>query len=141
MRRRVSNTARPEYPDYGGRGITVCERWEAFENFFEDMGEPPTNKHSIDRHPNNDGNYEPGNCRWATAREQARNKRGTVFVEYKRERRPLIEWCEILGLPLGRTDSRLARGWSVEDAFLKPPRRRSDRPIASRAENRKKLYI
>lgn len=60
---------------YFGRGITVCQRWESFENFLSDMGPKPTPKHTIDRFPNTDGNYEPGNCRWATAKEQAANKR------------------------------------------------------------------
>lgn len=78
MIRRCLNPAQPRYRDYGGRGITVCERWrglpDGLRNFIEDVGERPSPKHSLDR-INNDGNYEPANCRWATASEQAYNRR------------------------------------------------------------------
>ena len=76
MRQRCKNKNDPHYPDYGGRGITVCERWESFENFLADMGERPSDDLSIDR-INNDGNYEPGNCRWTDRFTQARNRRNT----------------------------------------------------------------
>jgi len=74
MRTRCTNPKAPNYPRYGGRGVTVCERWRHFENFLADMGEPPPGK-SLDRYPDNAGNYEPGNCRWATLSEQNRNLR------------------------------------------------------------------
>jgi len=76
MKKRCFNPRDKKYKDYGGRGITVCDRWRhSWVAFREDMGPRPSNAHSIDRYPDNDGNYEPGNCRWATASEQQRNKR------------------------------------------------------------------
>jgi hypothetical protein len=75
MLARCRNPNVKSFKDYGGRGIRVCVRWIKFENFFADMGHRPSPKHSIDRFPDPNGNYEPGNCRWATALEQAHNKR------------------------------------------------------------------
>lgn len=75
MKNRCYNKKHPQYHDYGGRGVAVCDRWlNSFENFYSDMGDKPTSQHSIDKIDNN-GNYEPKNCRWATATQQVRNQR------------------------------------------------------------------
>jgi hypothetical protein len=90
-------------PRYGGRGISVCQRWkESFEAFLEDMGPRPSPKHSIDRFPDNNGNYEPGNCRWATAREQSQNRRSNVYAEFKGELLCYAEIARRLNVPVQR---------------------------------------
>lgn len=75
MRRRCMDPKNIKYHLYGGLGVKVCKRWQDFAVFLQDMGMPPTPKHSLDRYPNPSGNYEPGNVRWATAMEQRRNRR------------------------------------------------------------------
>ena len=137
MRERCKNPRRKGWNRYGGRGIKVCERWNEFRNFFEDMGERPSLKHSLDRHPNNDGNYEPGNCRWATAVQQRRNSSNNVYVEYQGERLLLIELMERLGLNYGVVKGRIVNGWNLEDALVTPVRKRiKNRPKHERELSR-----
>lgn len=126
MKRRCYNKRSREYPDYGGRGITVCERWRnSFSAFLADMGEKPSPSHSLDRYPNNDGNYEPTNCRWATILEQANNRRDNVTIEYDGKTMNAAEWSKATGIPQEMITKRLRRGWSTERALTQPLRRRS----------------
>jgi len=102
--------------NYGGRGIKVCDRWRgSFGLFFKDMGPRPSDEHSIDR-INNDGDYEPGNCRWATRKEQARNTSVNVMVTHNGETLCVSEWAERFGIHASLLNSRLQSGWSFEDA-------------------------
>ena len=112
-------------PLYGGRGITVCKRWaESFSLFLEDMGERPPGC-SLDR-INNDGNYEPGNCRWATDCQQSRNKRTNKFITAFGETKTLIEWAADPRCVVGKGTLvfRASRGWNGTDAITKPSRNR-----------------
>jgi len=109
---RCTNHNEKSYERYGGRGIKVCDRWLKFENFLADMGERPDGM-SLDR-INNNGDYEPNNCRWATRKEQCRNRRNNRLVEYRGETKLLVEWCELLGLKYKLIYDRLWAGWSIE---------------------------
>lgn len=122
------------YPNYGGRGIAVCERWlNSPQAFLDDMGMKPTPKHEIDR-IDNDGNYEPGNCRWATRKENDRNRRNNRLLTLNGETLTLAEWAEHSGVPDDTLRHRLGVGWSVERAILTPVRRyRSARQAHVRA--------
>ena len=106
---------------YGGRGIAVCKWWRGkggFANFVTDMGEPTAGL-SIERKDNTKG-YSPANCRWATRKEQARNKRTTRLITFNGQTKPLADWAEELGLSYKNTHRRIfARGWSVERALTK----------------------
>lgn len=106
----------PYYPDYGGRGITVCERWlNSFENFLSDMGRCPDG-HTIDR-INNDGNYEPSNCRWATKVEQASNRKSNRVLTFNGKTQIAKRWAEELGIGYQTLIFRLKSGWPVERAL------------------------
>lgn len=118
---RCTNPNVKNWMDYGGRGITVCERWLSYEGFIADMGKRPTDGHSIERQ-DNDAGYSPENCRWATRPEQARNKRNNHFIELFGKRQHLAEWASEYGVDHTLIISRLSRGWSELDAITKPPR-------------------
>lgn len=116
---RCRREANRNYRHYGGRGITVCERWLAFENFFADMGRRPSDQHSIDR-IDNDRGYEPSNCRWATQSEQVRNRRCSNHVTIDGVTRIFSEWCVAYGIPRGTVWSRVDRGWDLVEAITTP---------------------
>lgn len=119
---RCYDSAGEQYARYGGRGIKVCERWRvAFDNFFKDMGEPPSQKHSIDR-INTHGDYEPTNCRWALPIVQVRNRTNTKRCELNGVTSPLGEWCDKFSVPYRRVALRMRRGWTLADALTRPAR-------------------
>lgn len=118
MKDRCLNSNNTFFHCYGGRGITVCERWMRFENFLADMGERPEGL-SIGRIDNN-GNYEPGNCRWETAEQQSNNTRRTVYLTAFGQTLTLTEWSKRLNLDRNMVRSRLMYGWTHEDALTKP---------------------
>jgi len=110
---------------YKGRGIQVCDRWKSFESFLDDMGMPPSDKHQIDR-INNNGPYEPCNCRWVLPREQGRNRNNNRILIYNGRSFCLTELAEHAGMNLSTLSTRLRNGMSVEDAVeipLQPGRR------------------
>lgn len=121
MRQRCRNPNSLDYPRYGGRGISVCERWNDFAAFLLDMGERPSLKHSLDR-IDPLGNYCPENCRWATASEQASNKPSLQKLFYQGEYKTVSEWCRHLGIKENMVRKRLCRGWSVGRALEQPER-------------------
>ena len=122
MINRCCNTNMHNYPYYGGRGIRVCDRWRhSFESFLIDVGEAPSRQHSIDR-IDNDGDYEPSNCRWATRKEQA-NNRGSLKTKFMIGNQSLKGYCQSHQLPYKTIWNRISRlGWSIEDAISKPLR-------------------
>jgi len=119
MFQRCYNPNGTKYADYGGRGITVCDRWLKFENFYADMGDRPEGM-EIDRFPDNDGNYEPGNCRWATRPEQMRNTRANRMITFQGRTQCLTDWANEIGVGCSTICTRLARGWSLERALTTP---------------------
>lgn len=116
MTQRCCNSNSAPYDRYGGRGIRVCQRWLKYENFLEDMGKDWEEGLTIER-IDNDGNYEPSNCKWVTQKQQTRNTSRNKYITYKGETKSLGEWVEILGQPYNRIYKRLLRGASIDEAF------------------------
>lgn len=129
MKVRCFQSKHPSYQRYGARGITVCDRWkDSFANFYADMGKRPSKNHSLDRIDNN-GNYTPENCRWATREEQMRNTRHSTLLTYRGQTKTMAEWAEITGLKPATITTRYTKyGWSVEQTLSTPVLRVKNRP-------------
>lgn len=117
MIQRCENKNHKAYASYGGRGISVCDSWHSFEVFFQDMGNPPDGL-SLDRIDNDKG-YSPENCRWSDKLVQARNRRTTIFVDFKGDRKPLVEVCAELGVSYSTAKTRLLKGYPLNIVLSK----------------------
>ena len=128
MKARCTNPNCSDYSDYGGRGIKVCMNWSArngYAAFISDMGLRPSVSHMLER-KDNDKDYCPGNCRWATPQEQARNKRSTLIVTAFGQSKPLVTWAEERGMNYYTLWSRIVRNaWDAEKALSTPVRGRT----------------
>lgn len=125
---RCENPKLPGFEHYGGRGIKVCPQWRiSFDTFLQDMGRKPDPTYSIDRIDVN-GDYEPGNCRWATNTQQARNKRDNHLITYGGQTKTMVEWAEEKNMSLQTLSSRLGKlGWSIKKALTEPIKLRRKR--------------
>jgi len=121
IKQRCYDQGYKRYKDYGGRGITVCERWlNNFDAFYADVGQRPSKDHSLDR-INNDGNYEPGNVKWSTRTEQQNNKRTNLLVTHRGETHTVAEWSRMTGIHWSVIRERIVKlGWSTERALTTP---------------------
>lgn len=119
MKARCQNPRNRQFKHYGGRGITVCDHWQVFENFYADIGLRPSAHHSIDR-KNNDLGYSPDNCRWATKTEQGRNRRTNTLITFADRTLTLAGWCELLGVNYDIVCGRLFAGVGFVDAVTLP---------------------
>lgn len=121
MKNRCTRASDKQWKDYGGRGISVCQKWLKFSGFLEDMGIRPDGT-TLDRIDNN-GNYSPENCKWADLKSQRRNRSDNRIVEYLGKKIPLVSACEAAGLPYDTVRSRLdLYGWTESDALSRPVR-------------------
>lgn len=120
MIQRCYNPKRPEFKNYGGRGILVCDRWRSYDLFFEDMGCRPSDRHTLERRDNARG-YEPGNCYWATRGEQLRNKRNNVLFTINGVTRCFEDWCAHYGINPTTCRHRMERSGMTLEAALTTP--------------------
>lgn len=121
MKGRCLNPQDKAYKNYGGRGISACQRWiDSFESFLEDMGPQPSPQHTLDRYPDMNGNYEPSNTRWASTREQMYNIRTNHMITIDGHTACLGEWLHIKGINRQTFHGRVALGWSEKEALTLP---------------------
>jgi hypothetical protein len=120
MIQRCHNPRNPSYPSYGGRGITVCDRWRSYALFALDMGPRPTPIHTLDR-IDNDRGYEPGNVRWASRREQALNRYTTRLISFRGKKKSISDWAREFGLVPATLWSRIEAGWPLDRALKSAP--------------------
>jgi len=119
MKNRCLNPRNNSFAYYGGRGITICDKWrDSFVAFYEDMGDPPA-KHSLDRIDNN-GNYSPNNCRWASKRQQANNTRANHCITFNGITKTLMQWQRVTGISRFVIADRIYRGWPIKKALTEP---------------------
>ena len=123
MKARCDNKNHVQYKDYGGRGISYDPTWSLFENFAKDVGDPPFNKHTLDRIDNN-GNYCKDNVRWADRHTQARNKRENVWITINGEVKCLKDWCKQYNITIAAVGLRVVKGMSIEEAITNPKAKR-----------------
>ncbi len=121
MRIRVTSDDPQKARVYKDRGITICDRWQSFASFLADMGPRPSPAHTIDRLDNALG-YQPGNCRWATAKEQGQNRRDNIAVTHDGRTQTVELWAEETGITKAALYHRIERGWLVERALFTPVR-------------------
>jgi len=119
MIRRCTNPNAQDYPNYGGRGITVCEDWLKLENFCRDMGPRPTRLHSLERSDNDKG-YCKENCRWATKKEQNNNRRSSRVFTYNGKTQSLQSWADALEISVSTLWSRVKNGWDISRVLTEP---------------------
>lgn len=119
MRYRCLNPKCVNYPDYGGRGIKVCERWNSFTAFLQDMGPRPTAKHEIERRDCN-GDYCPENCYWIHGSKQNRNRRDSVRLTLNGVTKSIHDWADEIGIPVTTLKARIDRGWTHEKTLTTP---------------------
>lgn len=131
MKKRCHSPRDPSYPNYGGRGIRVCESWRtSFLQFVADVGTRPSAAHSIER-IDNDRGYEPGNVRWATVLEQSRNRRTNRILHHDGKSMCVADWATELGMSRWVLKARVKTGWSTERALTQPVRTSPAKPLAS----------